>query len=120
MFRIVAVLMSVLFFAGCATLSGSSMSRLKIGMEKDVVVKKIGKPDFVTASRTAAGEPQEVWEYTTHKDDYNETKVWFVFSGSQLVAWGDAKNFTTYDPSAVLKNDFLPSVQGTAVAQQGK
>jgi len=103
---IATIVVLAVFLAGCATLSGTNLSRLNLGMSKDAVIKLIGAPTFVTAAQEPSGPTYELWEYTTETDKKTAQTSWFVFQDKNLVAWGRAGDFKNYSPQAVLERRF--------------
>jgi len=96
----------VVFLTGCATLSGTSLSHLNLGMSKDAVVKLIGAPTFVTAVQEPNGPAYELWEYVTEAEKKTIQTTWFAFQDKNLVAWGRASDFKNYSPQVILEHRF--------------
>lgn len=104
---LVVIMLLVVFLAGCATLSGTSLSRLNLGMLKDAVIKLIGAPTFVTAVQEPNGSAYELWEYVTETQKKTTQTTWFAFQDKSLVAWGRASDFKNYSPQVILEHRFV-------------
>ncbi len=115
--KYVVLIATLVFLAGCATLSGSSLSRLSVGMPKDEVIKIIGTPTFVTAARKNDSS-NELWEYETQGAKEIRQITWLAFQDKKLVAWGRAADFTNYSPKALLDANFLAEFRPLVVGQQ--
>lgn len=113
---LVMIVLLVAFLAGCATLSGTSLSHLNLGMSKDAVIKLIGAPTFVTAVQEPNGSAYELWEYVTETEKETTQTTWFAFQDKSLVAWGRASDFKNYSPQVVLEHRFGVVTTSTPVS----
>jgi len=99
-------IVTALFLAGCASISGSSLSRLETGITQEETVKTIGAPAYVTGAKTGDSS-NELWEYETRDETGAKQVTWLAFQDKKLSAWGRAGDFTNYSPKAVLNENFL-------------
>lgn len=104
--RFLVIVLLVVFLAGCATLSGTSLSCLNLGMSKDAVIKLIGAPTFVTAAQEPNGPAYALWEYVIEAPKKTAQTTWFAFQDKNLVAWGRASDFKNYSPQVILERRF--------------
>lgn len=103
---LVVITLLIVFLAGCATLSGTSLSQLNLGVSKEAVIKLVGAPTFVTAAKESNGSTYELWEYVTETEKKTPQTIWFAFQDKSLIAWGRASDFKNYSPQAVLEHRF--------------
>ncbi len=113
---LVMIVLLVAFLTGCATLSGTSLSRLNLGMSKDALIKLVGAPTFVTAAQEPNGSVYELWEYVTETEKETTQTTWFAFQDKSLVAWGRASDFKNYSPQVVLEHRFGVVATSTPVS----
>jgi len=79
-------------------LINADMSLISLGMQKEEVVKRIGKPNLVVASQRSAEGNIEVYEYLRLEfDRYTEKRVdrpiWVYFVDDEVVEWGPGENW---------------------------
>jgi hypothetical protein len=100
---VVALLMAVLS-SGCMTTPSSHIGQLQLGMDPDQVLKIMGPPFTIRASKQyEKGETTAVWEYiapvfssAAFSDKYDKT-YWIMFENDKVVQWGEPGDFSGTD-----------------------
>jgi hypothetical protein len=93
----------VLVVMGCAT-PNTKVHKLLLGMTTNDVLKVMGKPFSVRASKVYEnGETTVIWEYIAPifsmaiiSDDYNK-RYWIIFENEKMVQWGEPGDLTGTD-----------------------
>ncbi|WP_146113754.1 hypothetical protein [Sphingobacterium gobiense] len=88
----------LLFLGSCAALRHGDMSLISLGMSKETVVKRIGKPNMVVMAQSTEEGPLEVYEYMpVDRNSYTETverrPVWVYFLNGEVMEWGPGEDW---------------------------
>lgn len=88
----------LLFFGSCAALRHGDMSLISLGMPKETVVKRIGKPNMVVMAQSTEDGPFEVYEYmpvnrNSYTDSFENRPVWVYFLNGEVVEWGPGEDW---------------------------
>ena len=88
----------LLFFGSCAALKHGDMSLISLGMSKETVIKRIGKPNMVVAAQSTEEGPLEVYGYMpVDRNSYTESlerrPVWVYFLNGEVVEWGPGEDW---------------------------
>jgi len=90
---LVSVCAALLLASGCASMN-TNVSRLKLGMTPDEVLKQIGKPFTIRAAKLYTGnEWTEVWEYLPPLLTLYPKTYWVYFEDGKVVQWGEPGDF---------------------------
>lgn len=86
------------FFGSCATLRHGDMSLISLGMSKEAVIKRIGKPNMVVAAQSTEEGALEVYEYmpvdrNTYTETFERRPVWVYFLNDEVVEWGPGEDW---------------------------
>lgn len=89
---------ALLFFGSCGALRHGDMSLISLGMPKETVVKRIGKPNMVVMAQSTEEGPLEVYEYMpVERNSYTETverrPVWVYFLNGEVIEWGPGEDW---------------------------
>ena len=80
--------------SGCASMN-TNVSKLKLGMTPDEVLKQIGKPYTIRAAKVYQdNEWTEVWEYMAPWFTWNPKNYWVFFENGKVVQWGEPGDFS--------------------------
>ncbi|TYR38232.1 DUF3192 domain-containing protein [Sphingobacterium phlebotomi] len=88
----------LLFLASCAALRHGDMSLISLGMSKEAVIKRIGKPNMVVMAQSTEDGPLEVYEYMTGEvNSYTEKverrPIWVYFLNNEVIEWGPGEDW---------------------------
>lgn len=92
----------VVLLASCTAIKyqmiNADMSLISLGMQKEEVVNRIGKPNMVVSSQRSAEGDIEVYEYSRVEfNSYAEQNVhrpiWVYFVNNEVVEWGPGENW---------------------------
>lgn len=92
----------VVLLASCTAIKyqmiNADMSLISLGMQKEEVVNRIGKPNMVVSSQRSAEGDIEVYEYSRVEfNSYAEKNVhrpiWVYFVNNEVVEWGPGENW---------------------------
>ena len=88
----------LLFLASCAALRHGDMSLISLGMSKENVVKRIGKPNMVVMAQSTEDGPLEVYEYmpverNSYTDSFENRPVWVYFLNDEVIEWGPGEDW---------------------------
>lgn len=88
----------LLFLGSCAALRHGDMSLISLGMDKETVIKRIGKPNVVVAAQSTEEGPLEVFEYmpvdlNRYTDSFEPRPVWVYFLNDEVVEWGPGEDW---------------------------
>lgn len=89
---------ALLFLGSCSVLRHGDMSLISLGMPKEMVVKRIGKPNMVVMAQSTEEGPLEVYEYMpVEHNSFTETverrPVWVYFLNGEVVEWGPGEDW---------------------------
>ncbi len=83
------------YATGCST-SNVNVSKLKLGMTPDEVIKQIGKPYTIRAAKVYVdNEWTELWEYLPPVFTWHPKTYWIFFENGKVVQWGEPGDFST-------------------------
>ncbi|MDR2269755.1 MAG: hypothetical protein LBF27_02510 [Sphingobacterium sp.] len=91
------VLAFITLFAGCGLMKLRDFTNIKVGMNQQEVIQKIGKPDLVVASKKYNDGILEIYEYTIAGDSTHVRKNWLHFFNNELQEWGPKENYSPSD-----------------------
>lgn len=88
----------LLFLGSCAALRHGDMSLINLGMSKETVVKRIGKPNMVVMAQVTEDGPLEVYEYlpvnrNSYTDSFENRPVWVYFLNGEVIEWGPGEDW---------------------------
>ncbi len=109
---IVLILVSVVFFAGCASLTKRSakLRTLELGMSKTDVLRRLGNPSAVKGSfRNNSNQAIDVWEYDLYSPrDFSGSypeRYWIIFADGALVKFDLAGDWRK-EEKLLIKTEF--------------
>ena len=80
----------------------TNVSKLKLGMTPDEVLKQIGKPYTIRAAKVYEdNEWTEVWEYLAPALTWNPKNYWVFFENGKVVQWGEPGDFSGQSGASV-------------------
>src|SRR5690606_33293728 len=92
----------MVFLSSCGAMKyqmiNADMSLINIGMQKDTVVEKIGKPNMVIASPSTDEGILEVYEYlrieyNSYTEKNENRPIWVYFVNGEVVEWGPGEDW---------------------------
>lgn len=94
--KVILLLSSLLLAVGCArrTITPDSFLKVSIGMDKNQVMKKLGKPAIIRgASQDKSGQIIEIFEYDVDSSSFWDSiktidSYWLQFCDGKLTQWG--------------------------------
>ena len=94
--RGIALLFTMILLNSCASMFGPDMTKIKIGMSKEEVIKNIGKPSTIVSAKKYEDGIQEILEYPTalQEDSSGQRFYWLHFFNNELKEWGTKQSYT--------------------------
>lgn len=101
LFPVLFTVISILSSCGSAAkyyLINADMTRVNIGMTKEQVYEKIGKPNNIISARKTSEGTLEVLEYmrieeNSYTDKSAKRPIWVYFLDNELVEWGPGEDW---------------------------
>lgn len=97
--KLTSIAAGILFvMSSCAVLRHGDMSQISLGMDKETVIKRIGKPNMVVSAQSTEEGPLEVYEYmpmspNTYTETYEARPIWVYFLNGEVVEWGPGEDW---------------------------
>ena len=88
----------LLFLGSCAALRHGDMSLISLGMSKENVIQRIGKPNMVVIAQSTEDGPLEVYEYmpgevNSYTDQVERRPIWVYFLNNEVIEWGPGEDW---------------------------
>ncbi|MDF2518221.1 MAG: hypothetical protein K0R59_3517 [Sphingobacterium sp.] len=97
-FNALLILALVGLFVSCGIMKPMDFTNIKVGMNQQEVIQKIGKPNLVVASKKYNDGVLEIYEYITGSIDSTHVKrSWLHFFNNELQEWGPKENYSPND-----------------------